>query len=244
MTPGSYVLAHSPLTGPAAWGKLPTLLREQAHEVVVINVQDDDEPPFAERYLMRARAQIGAAELAPPTILVAHSGAGPLLPLIMTPPPRAHRPGNHGREVARPRGYVFLDAGIPRPGQPSRMDLLREEDGSLATEFLESLRAGTRFPAWTIDDLADIVPAIADRVALIQSLRPRGWDFFTEPLPPLDAWPDAPCGYLRTSPAYDYSSDTAVQRGWPVVCRDLGHFPALASPEATLDALFELTARL
>jgi hypothetical protein len=51
------------------------------------------------------------------------------------------------------------------------MDLLREEDGSLATEFLESLRAGTRFPAWTIDDLADIVPAIADRVGLIQSLR-------------------------------------------------------------------------
>jgi hypothetical protein len=70
-----------------------------------------------------------------------------------------------------PGGYVFLDAGIPRPGQPSRMDLLREEDGSLATEFLESLRAGTRFPAWTIDDLADIVPAIADRVGLIQSLR-------------------------------------------------------------------------
>jgi hypothetical protein len=32
VTPGSYGLAHSPLTGPAAWGKLPTLLREQAHE--------------------------------------------------------------------------------------------------------------------------------------------------------------------------------------------------------------------
>ena len=63
MTPGSSVLAHSPLTGPAAWGKLPTLLREEAHEVVVINVQDDDEPPFAERYLMRSTVQIGAAEL-------------------------------------------------------------------------------------------------------------------------------------------------------------------------------------
>jgi len=102
VTPGSYVLAHSPLTGPAAWGKLPTLLREQTREVVVINVQDDDEPPFAERHVMRARIQIGAAELAPPTILVAHSGAGPLLPLIMAPPPRVHRPGNHRREVAQP----------------------------------------------------------------------------------------------------------------------------------------------
>jgi hypothetical protein len=173
MTPGSYVLAHSPLTGPAAWGKLPTLLQEQAREVVVINVQDDDEPPFAERYVMRARIQIGAAELAPPTILVAHSGAGPMLPLIMAPPPRAQRPGNHRREVAQPAGYVFLDAGIPRLGQPSRIDLLREEDGSLATEFLESLRAGTCFPAWTIDDLADLVPAIAARAMVRAGDRSR-----------------------------------------------------------------------
>jgi hypothetical protein len=64
--PSSFVLAHSPLTGPAAWGHLPSLLREQGYDVVVINIQDDDEAPFADRYVAQATAQISAAEPHPP----------------------------------------------------------------------------------------------------------------------------------------------------------------------------------
>lgn len=234
MIPGSYVLAHSPLTGPAAWGTLPSLLREQRYDVVVINVQDDEKAPFADRYVGQSTAQISAAEPAPPTIFVAHSGAGPLLPAITASLPRSYRRG----------GYIFLDAGLPRPGQPSRLDLLREENGSFAAEFLNSLRSGVRFPAWTVDDLAGIVPNPDDRMALVESLQPRARDFFTEPLPRLDHWPDAPCGYLRTSAAYDFWLGIAEERGWPMVRRDLGHFPALADPRTTLDALLELTALL
>jgi hypothetical protein len=95
----------------------------------VINVQDDEKAPFAERYVGQSTAQISAAEPAPPTIFVAHSGAGPLLPAITASLPRSYRRG----------GYIFLDAGLPRPGQPSRLDLLREENGSSADEFLNSL---------------------------------------------------------------------------------------------------------
>jgi Alpha/beta hydrolase family len=235
VTPNSYVLLHSPLTGPVAWGRLPTLLREHGYHVIVINVQDDDEAPFAERYVTLAAAQISVAESAPPTVFVAHSGAGPLLPAMTANLPDAWRP---------PGGYVFLDAGIPRMAQPSRLDLLREEDGNLAAELRDSLDAGAHFPTWTVDELADVVPNRDDRIDLVQSLRPRGCDFFTEPLPAFEVWPDAPCGYLRTSAAYDYWTRIAEQRGWSVVHRDLGHFPALANPEATLDALLELTARL
>jgi hypothetical protein len=234
VTPRTYVLAHSPLTGPVAWGRLPSLLQDQGYGVVVINVDDDDEPPYADRYVAQATAAISAASAAP-MIFVAHSGAGPLLPAITATLTSAHRP---------PGGFIFLDAGIPRPGQPSRLDLLRKEDSSLAAEFLDSLRAGTRFPAWTIDDLADIVPRIEDRIALVESLRPRALDFFTEPLPDLEGWPDAPCGYLRTSPAYDFWTREAEQCGWPVTRRELGHFPALANPDATLQALLELVAHL
>jgi len=169
--PGSYVLAHSPLTGPAAWGTLPSLLREQSYDVVVINVQDDEKAPFAERYVGQSTAQISAAEPAPPTSFVAHSGAGPLLPAITASLPRSYRRG----------GSIFLDAGLPRPGQPSRLDLLREENGSSADEFLNSLRSGVRFPAWTVDDLADIVPNLDDRMALVESLQPRARDFLPSP---------------------------------------------------------------
>ena len=228
-------MLHSPLTGPVAWGSLPTLLRERGYDVSVINVQDDGEAPFAERYVRLAAAQISADEPAPPMILVAHSGAGPLLPPVASRLPGACRP---------PGGYLFLDAGIPRKGQPSRLDLLREEDRNLAAEFRDSLDAGGRFPMWTVDELADLVPNRDDRIDLVRSLRPRSRAFFTEPLPAYDVWPDAPCGYLRMSAAYDYWTRIAEQRGWPVVHRDLGHFPALANPEATLDALLELTARL
>jgi hypothetical protein len=235
VTPNSYVLLHSPLTGPVAWGRLPTLLRERGYDVIVINVQEDDEAPFAERYVTLAAAQISVAESAPPMLLVAHSGAGPLLPPITSTLPGASRP---------PGGYLFLDAGIPRKGQPSRLDLLREEDGNLAAELRDSLNAGACFPMWTADELANVVPNHDDRIDLVRSLRPRGRDFFTEPLPAFDVWPDAPCGFLRMSAAYDYWTRIAEQRGWPVVHRDLGHFPALANPEATLDALLELTARL
>jgi hypothetical protein len=235
VTPRTYVLAHSPLTGPVAWGRLPSLLQDQGYDVLVINVDDDDEPPYADRYVVQATAEISAASVAAPMIFVAHSGAGPLLPAITATLTSTRRP---------PGGYIFLDAGIPRPGQPSRLDLLRKEDSSLAAEFLDSLRAGTRFPAWTSDDLVDIVPKIEDRIALVESLRPRALNFFTEPLPELEGWPDAPCGYLRTSPAYDFWIYVAEQCGWPVVRRDLGHFPALAHPEATLEALQELVALL
>jgi hypothetical protein len=235
VTPNSYVLLHSPLTGPAVWGRLPTLLREHGYDVIVVNVQDDDEAPFAERYVTRAAAEISAAQPAHPTVFVAHSGAGPLLPPIAGSLPGDQRP---------PAGYVFLDAGIPGAGNPSRLDLLREEDPHLAADFLNSLEAGARFPAWTVDELADIVPKLDDRIDLVNSLRPRVRDFFTEPLPALGEWPDAPCGYLRTSAAYDHWVRIAEQRGWPVVHRDLGHFAALASPEVTLNTLLELTARM
>jgi hypothetical protein len=230
--PGSYVLVHSPLTGAGVWGRLPDLLRHQGFPVVVIHVQDDDETPFAHRYVTSTVAQIVATGSRAPVVLVAHSGAGPLLPPI-------------GASLRDPLGgYVFLDAGLPWPGQPSRLDLLRREGGSFADTFLESLHAGARFPTWTVDDLADIVADVNDRRALVTSLRPRGLDFFTERLPPVDEWPDAACGYLRTSGAYDFWALTAEQRGWPVVRRELGHFPALADPEATLAALLELIARM
>jgi Alpha/beta hydrolase family len=233
--PGSYVLVHSPLTGTVAWGRLPELLRGEGYDVVVLDVQDDDESPFADRYVAQAVAQIRDTRPATRSLLVAHSGAGALLPPIAAALRAIDR---------RVSGYVFLDAVLPLPERPSRLDLLHQEGAAFAAAFADALRAGARFPTWTVDDLADIVPNLDDRVALVESLRPRGHGFFTEPLPEIDGWPDAPCGYLRTSTAYDHWMGVAEHRGWPMVQRDLGHFPALADPEGTLNALLELTARL
>ncbi|MGH8893288.1 MAG: hypothetical protein ACRDWY_08300 [Actinomycetes bacterium] len=236
-TPCSLVLAHSPLTGPAAWGGLPEVLRARGDEVVVVDVTDDTAPPYASGYVARAALQVAAAELVGPMYLVGHSGAGYLLPQL----------GAARRSARRPvAGYVFLDAGVPHGRAATRLTLLRAEDPDFAGELEALLADGGRFPSWTDGDLRDLVPDDAQRSALVASLRPRGPDFFTEPLPFPGDWPDAPCGLVQLSPAYAGPARVASSRGWPVVEREIagGHFAMCTDPDGVAAALDELLRRL
>lgn len=239
MTVSPLVLVHSPLTGPAAWGTLPAELTGRGHRVVVVDVTDDDRSPYAGRFVARAALQVRDAVGDARVVLVAHSGAGYLLPLL----------GAARRAARAPvTGYVFVDAGLP-PGRPtSRADLLRGEDPAHAEALEALLAAGGRFPDWTDDDLRTLVPGDAPRAALVASLRRRGADFFAEPLPVAPDWPDAPCGYLRLSTAYDGAARLARLRGWPVLDgpddRPGGHVAALVDPGAVADDLEAVLARL
>ena len=242
--PPALVLAHSPLVGPASWGTLPDVLRGRGHDVVVVDVTDDDEPPFAQRYVARAATQVREAVGARPVVLVGHSGAGYLLPLV-----GAARRALRSRVAA----YVFLDAGLP-PGRPSsRLDLLAREvaadDGDFLAGFRAQLAAGGHYPPWTDDDLAGLVPDVERRRALVASLRPRTEPFFTETLAVAPDWPDAPCGYVQLSAGYDRPARSAASRGWPVVPAEpagiaAGHFAACVEPERVADLLTEVRAEL
>jgi hypothetical protein len=234
----AFVLAHSPLTGPAAWGRLPDVLRALGHGALVLDIRSDDSPPYAVRYVAAAAAQIAAAEPADPLVLVAHSGAGYLLPQLGFSQ-RAAR-----RAVA---GYVFLDAGIPAPRPSTRSDLLAAEDPAMADDLGVLLATGGRFPPWTGDDLRELIPDDTLRAEVVASLRPRGRDFFTEvlPFPTGDVeWPDAPCGLLQTSPAYAAAARSARSRGWPVLERDGGHFASCADPGGVARDLLALVDRM
>lgn len=216
-----FVLAHSPLTTAAVWGGLPDALRARGHEVVVIDVRDDGSPPYAMRYVARGAVQVTAAVGTLPVVLVGHSGAGYLLPQL-----------GAARRAARAAvaAYVFLDAGIPHGREATRLALLHAEDPALAVEVEATLRAGGSFP-----------PPDGDG-----QTRPRGLDFFLEPLPFPADWPDAPCGLLQLTPAYDRPARVARSRGWPVVTADLagGHFAASVEPVGTADALELLLSQL
>ncbi len=238
MKAGSVVLLHSPLVTATTWGRLPDELRTHGLHVVVPAVRADDDPPYAARYVAHAAQQLEAAGLRTPLVLVGHSGAGPLLPQV----------GASQRAARRRIGaYVFLDAGLPRAGA-DRLDLLAVEDAGMAAAFRAELAAGARFPSWTETDLAADLPDAADRRTVVTGMRPRGLDFFTERLPHPDDWPDAPCGYLRTSDAYVVWARLADLRGWTVATHRAGHlrghFAALSDPLGLATALADIVTRL
>ena len=235
------VLVHSPLVGPASWGDLPTVLRSRGEAVVAVGVTDDDRPPFASRYVARAALQVRDAVGAAPVVLVSHSGAGYLLPLLGAARRALHSP------VA---AYVFCDSGLPPARPMSRLDLLGVE---LSTEeaaaFATHLDGGGCHPEWTDDDLRELVPGDAARAALVASLRPRAGEFYRELLPVAADWPDAPCGFVQLSAGYDRPARSAATRGWPVVTPQPdgiggGHFAACVDPERVADLLAEVRGRL
>lgn len=234
----SIVLAHSPLVGPQSWGRMSAALRDLGAAVVVLDT-DDRTPPYAASYVADAARQVTAAAPVGPVVLVGHSGAGYLLPQIGTTQ-RAAR-----RTVA---GYVFLDAGIPHARGATRLGMMRSEDTDFAAELDALLSAGGQFPTWTDDDLRVLVPDDGIRRALVGSLRPRGRDFFEEPLPCPPDWPDAPCGFLKLSAAYDGPARVARSRGWTVVEAPVeqagGHFAPCADPAGVAVLLLDLIDRL
>lgn len=230
------VLLHSPLTTAAVWGDLPGHLRSSGHDVVVPDVTDDDQPPYAARYVASVAQQLRSGIGHGPCLLVGHSGAGPLLPQVGF--------ARHAvsAEVA---GYVFLDAMLPRvPRAATRLDLLHLEDEAFAHGLDEHLRAGGRFPRWTDEQLAEEIPDAALRAVVLGAQRPRALDWFTEPLPQPEDWPDAPVGYVQLSAAYAQPAATARHRGWSVVVRETHHFAALTDPGLVAGAVEEAVGSL
>jgi hypothetical protein len=220
--PGTIVLCHSPLTTKEAWGDLAGELERRGHPAIVLDVHQDDQPPYAMSYIARAAGQLAHVARTDPLVLVGHSGAGPLLPRI-----------GYARRAAHSvvGAYVFFDASLPGVGVTNRLELLHHEDAPFAEELAALLDAGGQFPNW-------------DDESLLALARSRGKDFFTEPLPNPTDWPDAPVAYVRTSQPYSSHAGVARSRGWPVVERELGHFAGITDPSAAVDALEEAIAAL
>lgn len=222
------VLIHSPLVGPLTWDLVADQLRRKGADVIVPVLRDspDSKEPFWKQHaesMVQTLAQIPSETS---VTLVAHSGAGPLLPVIR-------------QSLAYPvNAYVFVDAGIPR-ADAARLDLMKSEDLQWAIEFQEYLESGGMFPAWSFDDLQEVIPDERLRKQMVAEIQPRGLSFFTEPIPVFDRWPDAPCVYIKFSPAYEYWAAQAKQAGWPIYELEAGHFHMLVDPETVTDLIVQ-----
>ena len=228
-----YVLIHSPLVGPLTWSRVAAELQSRGQDVLVPILEDSPQStdPFWMQHAESVSRSLADFPRDTPLRLVAHSGAGPLLPVIRG-------------SIANPiHAYVFVDAGIPRAGA-SRLDLMKSEDPEWAAQFEQELIRGARFPNWSLEDLKEALPDESLRRQMVAELQPRGLGFFTEPIPVFDNWPDAPCIYIQFSQAYDQPAALALEKGWIVEPLKAGHFHMLVDPSAVTDKIIDSLDRI
>jgi pimeloyl-ACP methyl ester carboxylesterase len=228
-----YALIHSPIVGPSTWRPVAEELEARGYRAIVPVLSDSpySKRPYWEQHALSAAAVLEKLPEDEHVVLVAHSGAGLLLPSIRE---AAHRPAS---------AYVFVDAGIAVDGK-SRLDLLREEMPEAAEEAVSALRTGARVPNWTDEALSGVIPDPDRRRAVLQELNPQPLAYYEEPIPVPPWWPDAPCFYIQLSPVYDIYAKKAQGLGWTYRKLDGGHFHMLLHPAPVAETILELTAQL
>lgn len=222
------VLLHSPLLGPAAWSKAAAkivqagLLVETPAWLPLSTIGQDF-------YAALADSLASTLPDDEPVVLVAHSGAGALIPALVA---RARGP------VA---GAIFADAILPHPG--------RSWFDTAPPSLREQLRAGAergQLPPWDAwwppGALARLVPDPRLLATVTAELEPVPLAYFEEAAPTVAL--DSPTAYLQLSGAYQDESRLAAGYGWPVTRLPLHHLAMLTHPQAVADAIIALATAL
>ena len=224
--PDRIVLLHSPLLGRLTWQAVAADLRGRGRAASAPRWPVLSSLTFD---FYRSLATALADELGEsPAIVVAHSGAGALIPALES-------------AWGGLRGVIFADAILPHPG--------RSWFDTAPPQLADSLRAGAEFgmlPAWDRwwppGALERLVPDAALRDPLVSELTALPLDYFAEPAPTMEL--SVPAAFLRLSGAYDDEARGATRQGWPVVNLPLHHLAMLTHPEAVASAIASLADKL
>ncbi|MGN6515045.1 MAG: alpha/beta fold hydrolase [Rhizomicrobium sp.] len=213
------VLLHSSLTGPATWRRLTPVLQAKGHDVVVPDYRFalTQAPPHYDRIAREIARQANA-----PSILIVHSGAGVLAPMLAG--------------VMALRGAVFVDALLPHPGK-SWFDTTPH---SLAARLRSTARDG-RLPPWDRwwpeAVLEAMLPDAAMRCDFIAELPSLPLAYCEERAPDISLPEKFPCAYLQLSSGYDREVHEAENHGWPTRRLPLHHLAMLTHPDNVADGL-------
>ena len=226
--PARLVLLHSPLLGPLTWRRAAEVLRAHGHEA--------DAPAWPrlstlgeDCYAALAGSMAATIGRGADAIVVAHSGAGALMPSVAALAKGALK------------GVIYCDAILPHPGQ----SWIDTAPPNLAGQLLAGAVEG-RLPSWDQwwppGALERLAPDAAVREALISECEGLPLDFLEEPAPAMTL--TGPAAYLQLSGAYDDEGQYAVRQGWPVVRLPLHHLAMLTHAEAVAGAIHGLAERL
>lgn len=218
------VLLHSPLVGPQTWPALALRLRARGHDVALCDFTPvmQGDPPFYPRL-----AAMAADVVTPDSILVAHSGAGALVPAIA--------------QRVSPAGAIFVDALLPHPGR-SWFDTAPEA----LRDRLRGLTRDGRLPPWhrwwPKGAIEALLPDAAMYEQFVAGLLDLPLAYFEERAPSA-AW-EAPCSYLQLSSGYEAEAVWAQAQSWRVSRLKLHHLAMLTHPDAVVAAIEGLVIQL
>jgi hypothetical protein len=163
------------------------------------------------------------------TVLVGHSGAGPLLPVIAD------------RMVQPAARLVFVDAAVPPPTGvvPLVPDDFRRALARLAVDGMLP-----RWSEWFGPGVTErLLPDDDQRAAVVADLPELPLSYFDGrvPLPP--GWQHAGGAYILLGDLYRPEAERAASYGWPVFELDGAHLDIVTRPREVADAIIEASGQ-
>jgi hypothetical protein len=222
----AFVLVHSPLVGPTSWQPVADELERRGRAAVVPSLLGLAEAPAPQWRHVPEVVRAATGHLHEPAVVVGHSGAGLLLPVIA--------------DAVGAAALVFVDSFLP------------PQSGSLELgppEFMSQLSAlavDGVLPPWSSwfgeDAMRALVPDPRLRAALEAEMPRLPLSYFEASVPVPGGWDRRPCAYLLLSAEpYGPSADESRARGWPVLeIEGAQHLGIATDPIPVADALLEL----
>ena len=200
------VLAHSPHGGAFTWQPVADILRSRGH---LVDLPDYPRQPAAPFWRQHVDAIVRLVR-DDRTVVVAHSGAGPLLA--------------HVHDMRR-SGAVYVDAGF-------------RKDSRAGMSVVE--RGGGFVPAWANDDdLATLVTDVEVRRRLIASMDPLPREHFAEGIPYVEP-PDESAYLLLSPPYLEPASVARARGWPVRELAGENHYLMLADPARMADEVLAL----
>jgi hypothetical protein len=182
------------------------------------------EPPWIPKLARRVAETVRRERTSGDVVLVAHSGAGSLVPAV-------------AMDIGTPvRAAVFVDAVLPHPGR-TWLDTAPPE---LRDRLLRLAEDG-RLPPWNRwfpeRAIQSLLPDEKVRARFLAELPRLPLAYFEERAPRAEGWDRIRCGYVQLSDAYAETAREASGRGWPTQREPSDHLAMLTRPRAVAEAL-------
>jgi hypothetical protein len=220
------VLLHSPLVGPATWEQLAGDLRARGYDIVVPDFVPvmRGEGPYYPALIQTAKTALRDLSCEQ-TVLIAHSGAGALVPAI-------------AQELRGPAQAVFVDALLPHPGR-SWFETTPEE----LKQRLIAIGRNGRVPPWPLwwpeGAIAKVVGNKELYARFAAECPELPLDYLAEAAPEADPLYATRFFYLQLSASYT-EVDIAEAQGWQTRRLPLHHLAMLSHPVQVADALQDM----